>query len=213
LFVRAVPRILRDLDASPELLASNLYHGVFAAEQLLVTLMTFLGVLLTFGLVFPPIAVAMLVSIYAVAVTSKVEVGRFLTHAIDQNLPQYVRLVEMRCKGVGSLNKLPQAVAMVFTFACFYYAPFLFDTLGDSVRATNAAWVIILLCSLPFVVRASLQLHARFATRGHERREPAAESAAVELQRTSVACDPRVELGNTEGVEENIAETRNIIHA
>jgi hypothetical protein len=215
LLERIVPRILRDIDASSAQLASHAYHGMFAAEQLLVTLMTYLGVLLTFGLVFPPIAVAMLVSIYAVEYTSKIEVGRLLTNALDQNLPQYLDLVEMRCRGVGSLTKLPQAAGMLLTFSCFFYAPFLFDTLGDRVGAVKAAWVLILLCALPFVVRGGLLVRAMYTTTGRVLRQPQ-ESTAVELRRTSVVGVPiaeTTETGDTESGGTSAVETVNVIHA
>jgi hypothetical protein len=35
---------------------------------------------------------------------------------------------------------------------CFFYAPFLFDTLGDRAGAERTAWVVVVLAALPAAV-------------------------------------------------------------
>jgi Leucine-rich repeat (LRR) protein len=182
-----VPRVLQDVVATEHSSvsgdASNGYHRLFDANKQLVTLLTYLGVLLTFGLVFPPIAVAMLVSIYAVEYTSKIEVGRFLTNTIDKNLFAPAELVERECLGVGSVPKLRQAAMTLLTFTCFFYAPFLFDTLGDSVGAANASWVVALLVVLPGALYAAAQLYGTDTHSARASKEKSKDEAVtVEMQ-------------------------------
>jgi prepilin signal peptidase PulO-like enzyme (type II secretory pathway) len=153
-----VPLIIQDVTAEEgsEKSAHSIYNPYFDANQLLITVIAYLGVLLTFGLVFPPIAVAMLVSIYAAVYTGKLEVGRFLTNAIDQNLLKYLDVMESECLGVGTVVKLRQAALMLITFTCVFFTPFIFDTLGDKLGVAKAAWVLVVLPLVP----AALYLYA-----------------------------------------------------
>jgi hypothetical protein len=52
---------------------------------------------------------------------------------------------------------------MLLEFACFFYAPFLFDTLGDSTGSAGAAWVVVLLAILPGAVLLAVRVRAASA--------------------------------------------------
>lgn len=134
------PAVLKD--APGGIVEYNLYYPYFDARHRLVELMTYFGVLLTFGLVFPPLAVAMLVAISAAVATVKLQVGHFLTAAVVANRPFYLQLVDSECKGVASQRMLQTCALQLLFFTCFFYAPFLFDTLGDAVGNRRAAWVV-----------------------------------------------------------------------
>lgn len=149
-----VPPNLQDISA--ELDASkapyDIFNPYFDANLLLVTIITYFGVLLTFGLVFPPLSIAMLVSIFCVVYTSKLEMGRFMANAIEQNLHKYLDRVEEECHGVGSIPKLRQCVRMLLIFSCWFYTPFLFDTLGDSAGLAGAVWILVVLPLFPIMI-------------------------------------------------------------
>jgi Leucine-rich repeat (LRR) protein len=142
-----VPLLLQDLDPATEKdkVPYDIFNPYLDANLLVVTVMSYLGVLLTFGVVFPPLAPAMLVSIVCVTLNSKLLVGRFLTNAIAQNLGKYVAIIEKECKGAGSVPKLRQCARLLIVFCCFFYTPFLFDTLGDAEGLSSSLWVIFFL--------------------------------------------------------------------
>jgi hypothetical protein len=212
------PKVLQDIataEHSGEGNANIAQYRLFDANKLFITLLTYLSVLLTFGLVFPPIAVAMLVSIYAVALTSQVEVGRFLTHAMEKGQYQYVGLVERECLGVASVPKLRQAAMMLLTATCFFYAPFLFDTLGDSVGAAKAAWVVVLLIVLPLALYASVLLRG---ANGLSSRRPGDDEsgivgASVELPEVPKGSTITADATTVPSTDARDAQVVNILHS
>jgi len=131
---------------------TSVYQPYFDANQLLLSLITYLGVLLTFGAVFPPLAVALLLTLYSVLYTTKAKLGRFLTSALDLNQTQYIHTVENECKSSGVDTIVKRSVWMLITASCWFYTLFLFDTLGDAVGFGGAYWVLIVVPLRPLVL-------------------------------------------------------------
>jgi Leucine-rich repeat (LRR) protein len=174
-----LPRILKPVHVATggeggavKLVVRNLYAPFFDASQHVITLLTYLALLLTFGAVFPPLAVCFAVTVICMTVFTRLKVGRFLTCVSDhreeavkgqgdaeserdsvedaQTRPApgrlgqgYVAVLEQECEGVGSEKVLGRSVAMVVAFSCVFYTLFLFDTLGDAVGLSSAYWVLI----------------------------------------------------------------------
>ena len=130
---------------------TSVYQPYFDANQLLLSLTTYLGILLTFGAVFPPLAVALLLTLYSVLVFTKVKLGRFLTSVVELQQTQYINTVENECKSSGIDTIVKRSVWMLITASCWFYTLFLFDTLGDSVGFDNAYWVLIVVPIMPLV--------------------------------------------------------------
>jgi Leucine-rich repeat (LRR) protein len=131
----------------------------FKANQVLISLLTYLGLLLTFGTMFPPLAVAMALTVLLWALFAKYKVGRFLTKAIEGKLLQYVDLVDVECQGVGSVSVLQKAMWMLITVSCWFYTIFLFDTLGHAVGLERAYWVLIVMPLMPLVLYAGFKCY------------------------------------------------------
>jgi hypothetical protein len=170
-----LPRILKpgkgtSEDRGVRRSASNAYSPVFDASQHVITLLTYLALLLTFGAVFSPLAVCFAVTVISMAAFTRLKVGRFLTNAGICRAGEVTRddshgkgefraeaeepgapdlgqndlaLLEQECEGVGSEKVLGRSVAMVVAFSCVFYTLFLFDTLGDAVGLRGAYWVLI----------------------------------------------------------------------
>jgi hypothetical protein len=134
----------------------NVFKPFFDANQLLLSLFTYLGLLLTFGAMFPPVALALLVTLLAVLHFNKLKISRFLCHALEQSQLDYVDAVETESGRSGFLSTvvLERAVWMLMTVSCWFYTLFLFDTLGDAVGFDGAYWVLIVVPLLPFVLYA-----------------------------------------------------------
>jgi hypothetical protein len=127
----------------------NIFVPIFDASQHLITLMTYLSLLLTYGAVFPPLAVCFTVTTAATVLFTKLKVGRFLVNAREANLPGQVAIVEQECAGVGEPGILLRAVSMIAVSAGVFYTLFLFDTLGDERGLSGAFWVLIVMPLLP----------------------------------------------------------------
>ena len=148
-----LPSVLRDpyINSTDDDAAPPYYplKPIYDANLLLVNVLTYIAVLLTFGVVFPPVGAALLISIYAAIYTKRVHVGRFLSDAIDLEQHRYLHIVDEECHGVGSTTKLQKSAAMLVIFSCVFYTMFLFDTLGDSEGFLGAVWVIVVVPVLP----------------------------------------------------------------
>jgi hypothetical protein len=207
-----LPRILKPVHATTggeggavQLVVRNLYVPFFDASQHVITLLTYLALLLTFGAVFPPLAMCFAVTAVCMAVFTKLKVGRLLTCVSDRSVKGqgdaeserdtvedaqtrpapglglgYVAVLEQECEGVGSEKVLGRSVAMVVAFSCAFYTLFLFDTLGDAVGLQGAYWVLIVVPVLSAVMAVALT----FRKSEINSRAPASssDSGAVELQ-------------------------------
>jgi hypothetical protein len=131
----------------------------FNANLFIVALITYLGILLTFGVVFPPLAVVMCATMLSVAWQTKLSLGRFLHFAREQGAPQLVNAIESDCKGALSLELLIRSISLIMCFACCFYALFLFDTLGDAVGLRGAYWVLIVMPLFPLVLVAAVRVY------------------------------------------------------
>jgi hypothetical protein len=131
----------------------NVFAPVFDASQHLITLLTYSALTLTFGAVFPPLAVCFAVTIVCMVSFTRLKVGRFLVNAREANQPGQVAIVEQECAGVGEPAILVRAVSMIAVSAGVFYTLFLFDTLGDRWGLSRAYWVLIVTPLLaPFVL-------------------------------------------------------------
>jgi Leucine-rich repeat (LRR) protein len=127
----------------------DVFKPFFDANQLLLSLVTYLGILLTFGAVFPPVALAILVTLLAVFHFNKLKVNRFIRRAVEQEQLDYVDVVEAESARAGFLPVLQRAAWMLVTVSCWFYTLFLFDTLGDAVGFGGAYWVLIVMPLMP----------------------------------------------------------------
>jgi Leucine-rich repeat (LRR) protein len=181
LVIAATPRILKELPSPQDLAQARsdpLHHPVFNANQLVMSLLTYLALLLTFGALFPPLAVCCAVAMASVVLTARLEVGRYVSAAVAAERQDCLDEVESACTGVATPQQLRVALYLVLALSCMFYTLFLFDTLGDAVGFAGAFWVLIVVPLLPliaFVVITALG-----------RRRP------VPVAKTAQAADPEV---------------------
>lgn len=125
---------------------------ILRATSSLVNVLTHVSVLLTFGAIFPPVALAMAVSTTAVVYISIRNMQTFVRAAVDVGQFEYVDVVNGECAGVGARSQLIVAARIVICFCCLFYTLFLFDTLGDAQGFGAAVWVLVVVPCAPFVV-------------------------------------------------------------
>jgi Leucine-rich repeat (LRR) protein len=183
----ATPRILREL-RSPQDLAparSNaLYRPVFVANKLVMSLLTYLALLLTFGALFPPLAVCCAVAMASVVLTARLEVGRYVSAAVAADRQDCLDELESACAGVATPRQLRMALYLVLTVSCLFYTLFLFDTLGYEVGFAGAFWVLIVVPLLPVVAWALHTAAIRARGRG--------AATTLNIHKTEHSPDPEV---------------------
>lgn len=155
-----VPKLLKPLPSeSQEVRDSERDVAKFTPhaniQRLTVNVLAQYATMLTFGAAFPPVAVAVAVSIVTTIYVAKFRIGRFLYIAIEQERYHYVHVVELECQELGSLALLLRKALWFLMFVkCTFTALFIYDMLGDQVGAKEAVWVVIVVPLLPLLVVA-----------------------------------------------------------
>jgi hypothetical protein len=153
----AIPRILRGISSPQDLAqarAGLLRRSVFDANKFLVSQFAHLTLLLTFGVLFPPLAICCAVAMASAVLAARLEVGRYVSVAVAANRQDCLDAVESACAGVATPRRLRAALYVVLAVSCMFYTLFLFDTLGYEVGFTGAFWVLVVVPLLPVVAWA-----------------------------------------------------------
>lgn len=160
---RLLPRVLRPIPKDPELVLSrNIFRPYFDSTQFLVGQYTTLALILTFGVVFPPVAVCLAVSMVAANFYARVKVGRMLSNAAEAKQGAIAAIVEDESRGAVSTVILRRAGWMLLFCSCWFMTLFLFDTLGDAQGVRKAYWVLIVAPVLPVVVYVGVAAYGAF---------------------------------------------------
>jgi hypothetical protein len=163
---KALPRMLKPIQPTAEVLPrhvdnldtaqSDMGNPYFDANNHFITLVTYLGILLTFGVVFPPLALAMSVTMISVAWQSRIVVGHFLYQTRRLGELGYVNIIESECRGAVTLPKIRRSVMLIICFSCAFFALFLFDSLGS--EESSAYWVLICMPLVSLCMYAIIRL-------------------------------------------------------
>lgn len=145
-----LPPVLKPIPPDGPMLRSR--GPFFDARRFLVNLLNYLGVLMTFGAAFPPLAVAITATIVSTVFYTRLEVKRFVAEAAQLNLTGYVDIIDADCFGVGSDTMVLRAVRVLLVLSYCFYTLFIFDTLGDEVKFGQSLWVLIVMPAIPFVL-------------------------------------------------------------
>ncbi len=146
----SLPRLLKP--PSQQVQENQQKPSIIGASGVLVTLFTQLGILLTFGAIFPPVALAMTVSIASIVYLTRFKVQRFVQAAVDAQLVGYLQVINAECAGVGTREQMQLAVKIIVCYCCAFYTLFLFDALGDAEGFATSVWVLIVVPLLPIIL-------------------------------------------------------------
>ena len=116
--------------------------------------------MLTFGAMFPPLAVAVTALNISMIFRIRSEVKRFLQEATQKNLPEYLKIIDQNCIGIGSDRMLLRGTAMLVMLGSCFYTLFIFDTLGDKVKFSGAYWVLIVMPVFPITLMLVFMFYA-----------------------------------------------------
>jgi Leucine-rich repeat (LRR) protein len=154
------------------------------ANRMVTVVLTFLGLLMTFGAAFPPLAVALAGTAAVSAYGTAVKVDRLLFLATAAGRADIVRDVEAECARAGGPRVLWNSVWMLLGTSALFYTLFLFDTLGSAVGFEGALWVLVAMPMLPAVLYILCMIYCARASPAAEQRKGAgapSQEADVEL--------------------------------
>lgn len=149
---RYLPRILRPLETDPEKIPPrDIFRPYFDATKFFISQLTCLALILSLGVVSPPLAACLAVTMLATSAYTVLKVGRFLTNATEANQPKYIELIDEESRGVVTLQALSRAFWLLLSFSCAFMAPFLFDVLGSTEGFQSSYWVLLVVPLCPLV--------------------------------------------------------------
>ena len=123
--------------------------------ELLLSELIFIGSMITFGTIFPPLAVVLLMTISTKVYFHRVLLGRFISNVLPSNIHSRFDMLEDNLKVQPLLSTLQKCGWFLLYTACCFYTLFLFDILGDSVGFYRAYWVLIVMPCIPLSLHAS----------------------------------------------------------
>jgi len=182
----ALPRIWKPLpEAVPDKLERDVFMPFFDAARYLTTVFTYLGMLMTFGAVFPPLAVCFLCTIVLMITFTNMKVGRFLSAVRIQNAPIYLTIVNEESEGVCEYQKSRKFMLFIAVTSFLFYTLFMFDTLGDATGVEKAYWVLIVVPLLSLVMYGMYVFSAR-VEQGHKELSVDVRKSSLELSDVAV---------------------------
>eukprot|EP01032_Pedospumella_encystans_P015168 gene15168-17372_t len=143
---------------SYDTLQREIFFPYFDADIFIISLITYLGILLTFGVVFPPLALTMAVTMISVSWQGKLAVGRFLYQARELNAQKFVDIIEQECRGAVTIPKIRRSIFIIICFCCSFYALFMYDTLGNDKGQMSSIWVLVFLPLFPLLIYGAIRL-------------------------------------------------------
>ena len=171
--VGAAPAVVEDVEAAdpPSEPASKAGDEVLAANEqflrsakrivnrdyVVLPILSEFAVFITFGAIFPPLAVAVCFTIGLSSALLQLAVGRLFSVARTQRpLVAHLRRVNEECRNFRRL--FLQAIPSVSLLAAFFWGFFLFDILGDQLGSAAASlWIFLAMGLSPLLIRLSQQ--------------------------------------------------------
>jgi hypothetical protein len=147
-----LPRMMRTL---PFIIDSNVgtatAPSMFVKDKFVMQLVGKIALLLTFGTVFPPLAVVICFGIFRDIYFSQLLMGRLALRLRTENIP-WIKALDNECKGVS--DSLYSSIHLLTVFVVFFYAFFIFDIYGDETGFKRAIWAPIIMIALPLLAMA-----------------------------------------------------------
>jgi hypothetical protein len=121
---------------------------LLSLDRLIVRCSSYLAVLLAFGVLFPPLAVVALVSIYAITYFEQFVLSKVLVESKRMGYTWYQEQILKECENIA--ESWFDTLKIILPFASFSFALVVFDTLGDKFGWQVATWPSLFVFSLPW---------------------------------------------------------------
>ena len=108
-------------------------------------------VFITFGAIFPPLALVVCYTIYMTTYFIQLIIGRIvIISRIQIELKQFIPKINEECRNFRRL--FLQSIPSISILATFFWGFFLFDILGDEVGTKKAIWILFVIGCSPILI-------------------------------------------------------------
>jgi hypothetical protein len=152
-----LPKSLLDLE--PKKPRNTRTYVILDKDRLVVKLSAYMGIILAFGTLFPPLTVIACMSMYSMTYFEEILLGRLLFMAKQQGYHWYRVHLERNCQGV--VTAWYGVVWLLLPFAALSFSYVVFDTLGDKYGWRAAVGPVLFVALLPFAIFLYRQLAVR----------------------------------------------------
>jgi len=143
---------------------------------------TFVGLILTYGAIFPPLAITFFITICSYTYSNQVIIGRFITNIVQLRAYTQLNMLDNNLKVQPLLSTIEKCGWFLLYVSCSFYTLFLFDILGDDVGFYQAYWVLIVMPCIPVCIHSSYVLiEWIIAYRRRSQARKTASDAAIQL--------------------------------
>ena len=122
---------------------------IYEANLEIIYFLQMIGTMLTFGLVFPLIAITISVAIIALWLTSKYLCDRFLFNLIQINDIIKIESLNLECYGIVNQIMIENSFWLISIFSSCFFSFFVYDILGDKNGYRKSYWIIIVTSLIP----------------------------------------------------------------
>jgi Leucine-rich repeat (LRR) protein len=126
-----------------------------------IQLNSFLAIMLSFGALFPPLAVVACLSIVVLTYFEEILLGRLLLESRELGYDWYAEQLEKECRGVE--KSLHLTLWSTLTVSCCLYSYIIFDTMGDAEGWQAGLPMALIMITLPFILFFIQMLWKRFS--------------------------------------------------
>ena len=140
-----IPRILHPIETlKPNfIIERSLLKPYFDTTQYLISQLTYFTMILTIGIIFPPLALTLTITMYITSYYCMNKVGYYISTSYNNKQIQYIDIIKKECEIIVGQATIHRAFLLIYLFCCIFYTLFLFDILGDSVGFMQSYWVLI----------------------------------------------------------------------
>lgn len=129
----------------------------FKLEALMMVLINQIALLMTWGLIFPPLAVMACFAVWVRAHHMEIAIGHRL-HVAQQYRPSEVLEIQRECRKIVPIMKQSRIpIAGICSFVCSLVV---FDTLSNELGFRKSIWVVVFLSLCPLLVFYAYQRYA-----------------------------------------------------
>eukprot|EP01038_Epipyxis_sp_PR26KG_P013844 gene13844-18567_t len=145
---------------------------IFNIGKFITWTLSALIILVTFGALFPPLAVVICISILSKTYYTQLIIGRRTLEADKLKLRKYHEVLAKDCRYIE--NSFRHLYWVLAPFCATFYGFIIFDTLGDEVGYIKALWAPIIISMMPLVIYAISKTYIKLSRRDEKRRRKAA---------------------------------------
>eukprot|EP01040_Poterioochromonas_malhamensis_P014417 gene14417-15958_t len=135
---------------------------LFDKNRLVVRLNAYLAVFMSFGVLFPPLAIITCISAFSLTVYEETIIGRLYYDSEKLNYHWYKKQIDRNCSGIS--NSLKYSLWTLVPVSCCLYCYLIFDTWGDQEGWAPALPPTIIMFGLPILFLLAYSRRRSFFT-------------------------------------------------